>query len=586
MLFPWQRLSVLPRDIHLNISRNIVHSLATMAYVSSTNLASHGADIEIVEDSEPERAEIRQRQRTVAPPHRSLPLSSHKERNSRPLTIDSSIIEISSDSSSEDIPVRKIANPVDDSDVEIISDEWSQKDGRRSLEPSSPPVHTNAPVASTSGTLNLSRFAFPGANTKRTTSYVASTALTGTSTQDGAHKPRPAPSSRPPLEFSDSDLNKITRCVSCDKGWTTRKSPTLKMSHIRTCAKKRGLQEETLRLLVKQQVTNYQSEPKKDEKGKQTEKSPEYTGAVKPNTFLEHVLGDAVPKKKSKRQRPKITLAGVSSTREAILARAQSILNSSTLHPPNVEGFNQDSPLDEGQTFFASTQPFGQSSLSSRQPSSPSSLFYYGYESCETRDAGPSIVSTEGDQSRLVREATSHQISSLSLNNSDSYSTSSSSSVLIPGFPNTKLPAITLAGASDAVPAAVIQTPSTVRRRRSRSASLSSLVEEVSALDLSPLSKSPKKTPQTKRQNKTPRKKRAVVFGDAWISHMQEHIFRDTQLYDRILRYEPIDLSVFWELAKLYDAPPNSKLKAALKVYLDDKAIIFYEAQTWGRRCR
>jgi len=240
-------------------------------------------------------------------------------------------------------------------------------------------------IASTSGTMNIARFAFPApASRQKSITAAMTTAKTQTMPIDEVVcEPRSTTRVPPSLEFSNSDLDKISRCVSCDIAWTTRKTATQKMTHIRSCSKKRGLQEKTIRLSVQEQVSKYKPEPKQNDKGKQKELSLEYTIPTKPNTFLEDVVGEAAPKKKAKRRHAETVLASVSSTRDAILARAKDILNASTLHSSHLNDLNDDLRLfshdDADNSLPCSTQPFGQSSLAIRQTASSSALFFSDY---------------------------------------------------------------------------------------------------------------------------------------------------------------------------------------------------------------
>ena len=96
-------------------------------------------------------------------------------------------------------------------------------------------------------------------------------------------------------------------------------------------------------------------------------------------------------------------------------------------------------------------------------------------------------------------------------------------------------------GSPDPSPATFLPTSLKTSKSRSRSPSpCSSLVNELSALDLSSPIQKPKKIAKEKspKKNTKGRAKKGVVFGKDWESHMQGHILKDHDLYMRILRLE------------------------------------------------
>ena len=90
-------------------------------------------------------------------------------------------------------------------------------------------------------------------------------------------------------DFSDKELSRILKCIACDLAWTARKSVKQKMKHIQSCAKKRGLTDETVAHLIRAEIQLAASEAPAEEasgKGK----------------------GKAAPKEKEKKQKHEIAV--------------------------------------------------------------------------------------------------------------------------------------------------------------------------------------------------------------------------------------------------------------------------------------
>lgn len=101
MSFRWQRLSIPLRTLH---KKNLVQPLSTMVLISSPHGTRRKIDVgeEVIDDSEPERAEIRRRQRKEPQYTRAAPSVSKKPNlkaalpAQRQVVIDPDIIEFSS----------------------------------------------------------------------------------------------------------------------------------------------------------------------------------------------------------------------------------------------------------------------------------------------------------------------------------------------------------------------------------------------------------------------------------------------------------------------------------------------------------
>lgn len=170
---------------------------------------------------------------------------------------------------------------------------------------------------------------------------------------------------RPLLDgFSDADLANLAKCVSCDIRWTTRKGAAQKMTHIKSCAKKRSFSDETVRILILRELENVL--PPEHGKGKGKDKALPQAPIAR-DTIFAGVVQDAAPKKRTKRAHVLETVKTPADRRESILARAKNIIGREDTHAPDEEqDFAPDPPA---------TQPFGFSNLARKQPAKPSMFF-------------------------------------------------------------------------------------------------------------------------------------------------------------------------------------------------------------------
>jgi hypothetical protein len=119
-------------------------------------------------------------------------------------------------------------------------------------------------------------------------------------------------------DFTDDDLSRILKCVSCNERWTVRKGAAAKMRHILSCSKKNGLTDD----MIKEPM------PKKRH---------ESSGVA--NTLFEDALGDTGKSKNRRKQVQRTTtLHNPADNREAILAKAQSLL-------PKIRNLSQEQEL-------------------------------------------------------------------------------------------------------------------------------------------------------------------------------------------------------------------------------------------------
>jgi hypothetical protein len=150
----------------------------------------------------------------------------------------------------------------------------------------------------------------------------------------------------PDFDVTKCDVGPLLGCVSCEVRWTIKKGAAHKLSHITTCARKKGINPSTLQRLIERELLKLQNAKKNDKK---TAPCSDSADAVS-QTYMESVVADAQPKRKQKRTDTAGTLQPVSQTRAAILDRAKALLNAWGAAPC-------DAPEPE------QTQAFGRSKL-------------------------------------------------------------------------------------------------------------------------------------------------------------------------------------------------------------------------------
>ncbi|KJA30165.1 hypothetical protein HYPSUDRAFT_196428 [Hypholoma sublateritium FD-334 SS-4] len=346
---------------------------------------TYGAADECVEDSEPERVELRKKQRKTSSQRRATEYSAEEHINARPPTSSrlpnakqrTSIIEISDDSDSDNLLSHKFMAKGAPSGVQTVR----KVNEEASSSKLGPLLGGNTPSTSQADVppkgLDLGRFAFtnPVASRKVMTLPMHTPTLPGPSSKDGGLAP---PNTAAALNISLSDLTKISRCVCCDLPWTARKTSIQKMAHIRSCAKKHKYTDETVRILVQKEVDKFVPVPAL-KKGK--EKELPLAGLPSKNTYMEDILVTAAPRKKAKGNEFRSHVANISETRASTLNRAQQLLfasnDASNIHPltysagppPKFPG------TDEENTLGHMNQSFGKSILGQLQGATSKPLF-------------------------------------------------------------------------------------------------------------------------------------------------------------------------------------------------------------------
>ena len=180
-------------------------------------------------------------------------------------------------------------------------------------------------------------------------------------------------------DFTDDELSRVLKCVSCNDRWTVRKGATAKMRHIQSCAKKHSISDEIVKRLIQAEL-EAPEEPKPRRK-------PKSSGIA--NTLFEDALGDGGKAKGKRRQIQRTTtLHNPAENREAILAKAHSLLREQDIRDLSQdEGLmdllrKSDSTMDRAPTFDfgppPATQEFGRSKLGKQTSSAMLSALWDG----------------------------------------------------------------------------------------------------------------------------------------------------------------------------------------------------------------
>ncbi|KAJ7094627.1 hypothetical protein B0H15DRAFT_830270 [Mycena belliarum] len=590
-------------------------------------------DLEVVEDSEPEREALRQTQRLEKKKRKlvavhPLELAAMAEKPSvidisdesvhaspaassaglTPSTV--SVIEIS-DSSVD------LSEPYDIVNKDVVSLHSSMPNANTttddttnmSILPGDPYVDAASnPFPSLDHSaddeeiipmLNLAHFAFTNPRIVQHRTF-SSTAGSHSSNDTRARAPTKhvarEPSTRSVADFSDTELKKLVKCVSCDIAWTARKSAAQKLVHIRTCAKKNGLTDETVRILIRKEVdaAPIDAGPSK-RKGKAPMDEP-----VTPATLLEDVVRDAAPKRKGKRKETVDALKSVSETRETILERARVLLDVGPFSNEQSFVVQTQALSSTGPTTVPEpTQAFGVSRLGQRQGSKLSLLRKQDSDSepelpPTTQAFAPSKLGARPASSRWGYESESERESSASDRD------------VSPARKSNK-------------PFNFAPSPSSVRegrRRRSPKPKQSDewdddeayvhfepeVNRETAVESIVPTRQTHKKATRQGRGTKSPksrpkvaedvappkrrrRKKGEDEFDENWELGIKDKIIKDRDLHLRILRYEPISFDIFLKFATNNGEVAGALLKLKLRIFLDKQAINFYGGEPGrGRR--
>ncbi|KAJ6598915.1 hypothetical protein DFH09DRAFT_18576 [Mycena vulgaris] len=629
------RARVFPRLLLRQLSRmhtNVHHS---------PRVPRRSIDHEVVEDSEPEREALRQTQRLerkrkkLASMHPELADTAEKSGPSK-------VIEISDESVpasplGKNLPPTSPIGVIDISDssasmskpCEVVNmDIVSLHSSMSATNPSGtvgdatdmdivPHVAaTHAAPPSDLGhsddeeilpTLHLGHFAFTNPRPLQTRNF-SSSAGSNSDTQAKASKTGARSSSkRLAGDFSEAELKKLVKCVSCDIAWTARKSGAQKLVHIRSCAKKNGFTDDTVRILIRKEVDNAANDagPSK-RKGKALEDAP-----TTRTTLLEDVVREAAPKRKGKRKETVDALKSVSETRETVLSRARMLLGSGLFSDENV----QTQAFTTAPTIAPEPiQAFGHSRLGQRQGSK---LSLFGEQDSDgeldlppaTQVFAPSKLGAKpvtGTSGRWGYESESECESSASASD---MSLARKSNQPLASFPfSAKEVSPRSPKATRNTSAAILPCPA--QPGSDEWDDDDAYVHYDPELNKKPFSKNivptqkPKESPKTTREGrgtkspksrrragtlaethsfavpatskaKRSRKKDDDEFGDSWELELKDKIIKDRDLHLRILRYEPINFEAFLQLATPAGEIAGGRLKLKLRVFWISRPSIF-----------
>ncbi|KAA1466318.1 hypothetical protein DENSPDRAFT_25295 [Dentipellis sp. KUC8613] len=329
-------------------------------------------------------------------------------------------------------------------------------------------------------------------------------------------------SSRVQLRISfpqDLDLSTVLKCICCGITWTVRKTAIQKLNHIRSCAKKRGLNQGTLDSLINQESCKINPESRKD---KPPTTSPDMTA---PKTFLEEIVDDTTLAKRSKRAKVTSTVARPNQNRTGILDRARVLL---------ADDLDQAAPEP--------TQAFGQSKF---------------------RDAGLRASEETPLETPLVSGRSMDDGYALADFADDAYlyyelsNTPQSTQNNVPRSTGPRIPS-----------------------------SLSDSDEGdggVTRLGSKPVA--PKPTSKNSRQKKDASETVPPLEDALFEKRLKALIQDDEHLHLRILRYEPISFETFMTIAQGI-ASSSRGLKIKVRDFLDKQAINFYDSEASGSRTR
>ncbi|KAJ3909898.1 hypothetical protein F5879DRAFT_917993 [Lentinula edodes] len=610
---------------------------------------------EVVEDSEPEReaARLEQLQTSKAMgSHFEKPSDSYTKATSQNFELSNSVIEISGASSHHSSSrLKLIREPTDDSLVETSSHVLNKRNMSDLPQSKSHGEVDNSIIDISDSSIELLQSA--GTIPK---SFAPKTAGPAQLFVDLGDYNSELDNTLPELRLASSRsaiVKKITAQTLVQRLSDEFNADSIsrllivsqKLTHFKTCAKKHGVQDDTLVDLIRKGIM---VSPAVQPKGKGTSI---VVDDASPKTFFDEVMHDAAPKKRTRRQEVKSTVKDIAEMRNAILLKARAIVakGDSDVRALREHGTGEHSDSDLSINFVLSSTPrFAKSSLASRSglqarymfyndggthespPSSPNTSFSPFSPPIQQLPPSPPISSSGmGEVLQPLMDIDVHNLHTLSNNkypvprNSYSHSQSPISTSSRPnqatlkisktfGTPNspplTPSPQKVISLTSSASP----PTYSPFKDRyytsdedmrqymddaylhydpedntHSLSTTNQPLRRTPSQLSPAPLSpKSKSRSRSTTALRKKPAIKEKIVIDAAWAEDIRNKIMKDTTLHLRILRLEPIHFDVFLSKIEGQDQQPSAKLKHHLREFLDKQAINFYGAEPVGRQRR
>ncbi|KZT71614.1 hypothetical protein DAEQUDRAFT_724152 [Daedalea quercina L-15889] len=285
----------------------------------------------------------------------------------------------------------------------------------RSPEYEEPPIditrpicdRSNSPCASTEASdsdgerraglnLKLKGFAYDGAlNGKSRNPSSASASRSGSIVSVASAPKQTRATSKAKMtfaeEFTEADLARLLKCVSCELTWTTRKSVTQKLKHIQACAKKRSLTNSTVAFLLRSELAVLLPLP---------DKSAGAEKAKEPGTLLE-TWTDGTNKRRTKRRAVPDAVRSLSDTRGQILDRARALLGEPSWGQHGGAARTDEGPRirneDEGVQMPPPTQVFSESALAKNRQAQQESVQPIAFAS--TQQFAPSRLVASGTAS-------------------------------------------------------------------------------------------------------------------------------------------------------------------------------------------
>lgn len=189
----------------------------------------------------------------------------------------------------------------------------------------------------------------------------------------GVAKTRDSSRHRFSMALTDAELARMSRCVSCELGWTARKTVVEKMKHVGACAKKNKLDDNTVVALIQQELARTPP-PEPKGKGKAKAKTAE-PAEVAPRTILEEIVEGPVPKKKGRRVEVQTTVVKPVDADPMNRNRFQDLIGSKIVS--SSRSARQDKPEGSSDVeLFPATQSFSGSKLA--LPRSPTTRGFTG----------------------------------------------------------------------------------------------------------------------------------------------------------------------------------------------------------------
>ncbi|KAF8639630.1 hypothetical protein AX17_000895 [Amanita inopinata Kibby_2008] len=488
-------------------------------------------DLEVVEDSEPEREASRQGLRKQTSPARGyacenalqepdvIELTDGEDRQNKSLSIDRAAMSSALLTSS----ATGTHSPRNDKE-RITSVLIDQGDGDAE-----------------EGVLDLANFAHMSSNIlpKRPFRPTLSHQSSPTGSESDLN---PKKTTRAKRQFlmhgiSDNHLARLIKCISCDTRWTTRKSATQKMKHIRSCAHKNAFTPETVRIMILKEIATSDTLERKDED------SPSHLTRLdlSTTTLEERVNGMATVKRK--RCLLQETVESINVTREAILDSAKEVLERGSMNEEQQKKLRRGGRQNT-EVSMPSTQPFGRSALVQHDPHK-SSLFSWASEGAglSCRDNERQNIQVDGDididPNKVRDEPPFSAVSDARKTRKDGRPRSChDDGTIMPRFTTTP----------DGCTGAGIEKMHVDHQ-------------------------------DTLRDKHIP----TDTIDKDWLQNFRCKLMQDRELYLNVLRYEPVHFDVFLRLAE-GSGLTSTKLRHSLRIFLDKEAIHYYGVESSGRK--